>query len=99
MLVAGSGPLASWMFRLTGQAGDEGLPKCRRCHTAGRQCVRGWNVKFVHGVRSTREAASDDWDGAADYLFNGQQTWMPLQDVKCMCCHVASYPLMLTAFQ
>ena len=42
-----------------GCIGDESYPRCRRCQKIGRECIRGWNVKFVHGVRTTREAVDD----------------------------------------
>jgi hypothetical protein len=48
----------------------------------GRECIRGWNVKFLHGVRTTREMANDEWDGYTDYLFDEKQKWVPVRAIN-----------------
>jgi hypothetical protein len=65
-----------------GCIGDESYPRCRRCQKIGRECIRGWNVKFVHGVRTYREAVDDDWDGSADYRFDVDQEWTPIKHLN-----------------
>ncbi len=61
------------------RADDEEQPDCQRCRKAGQPCIKGWNVKFVHGVRMTREPVQGDWDGNTDYLFDDNQPWIPIQ--------------------
>ena len=56
---------------------------CVRCQRAGQECIRGLNVKFVQGVRLTRETVHDAWDGSTDYTFDQSQQWMPI--AACIC--------------
>ncbi|RHZ68021.1 hypothetical protein CDV55_107618 [Aspergillus turcosus] len=44
---------------------DEGQPNCLRCVRSGRECVKGWNIRFIHGH--------------AEFLFQDWQTWMPVR--------------------
>ena len=58
---------------------DETYPRCRRCSRANRECRRGLLVKFVHGVRLTRESFEDPWSGTADYSFDPSQPWPDIE--------------------
>lgn len=75
--------------------GDEQTPRCLRCEKVGRECVRGWNVKFVHGVRTTRETVHDEWDGSADYRFDADQEWLPIQFLNSIYHHFDHFRALL----
>lgn len=66
--------------------GDEEQPICDGCRKQNRDCVWGWNVKFVHGVRTTRQTANDEWDGSSDYRFRKGQRWVPVHVTPSKSC-------------
>ncbi|KAL7268427.1 hypothetical protein RUND412_008953, partial [Rhizina undulata] len=66
--------------------GDETRPVCKRCQRAGRECVRGYNVRFRYGTgiaarggvggSGGREGGVLGNGSRAEYWFGEEQVWV-----------------------
>ncbi|KAA8904192.1 hypothetical protein FN846DRAFT_953207 [Sphaerosporella brunnea] len=58
---------------------DEARPVCRRCQRAGRECVRGYNVRFRYGTdleAASAAAAASSSSKGAEFRFEADQVWI-----------------------
>ncbi|KAI5781526.1 hypothetical protein EDC01DRAFT_241600 [Geopyxis carbonaria] len=73
---------------------DETRPVCRRCQRAGRECVRGYNVRFRYGTdlgdeESNTPATADAPGGrpaggkGGEFRFESDQVWIATSGEEC----------------